>query len=196
MSPPRIFPIRFIAPCLPIKAPQPPSGDIWLHEIKLDGFRVIACKDGERVRLFSRPGNDLTKRFPLIAEAVAKLRPRSCIIDGEAVVLGDDGLPSFDRLRYRRRDASVILVAFDLIELNGEDVRPRSRSAGLRWPSCSRAQLLAFNSTSTSRRTARPSLSTLASSGLKASRRSVRARATAQDARRIGSRARTRPLRQ
>jgi bifunctional non-homologous end joining protein LigD len=123
MSPPRIFPIRFIAPCLPIKAPQPPSGDIWLHEIKLDGFRVIARKDGERVRLYSRPGNDLTKRFPLIAEAVARLRPRSCIIDGEAVVLGDDGLPSFDRLRYRRRDASVILVAFDLIELNGDDLR-------------------------------------------------------------------------
>jgi bifunctional non-homologous end joining protein LigD len=111
MSPPRIFPIRFIAPCLPIKAPQPPSGDVWLHEIKLDGFRVIARKDGERVRLYSRPGNDLTKRFPLIAEAMARLRPQSCIIDGEAVVLGDDGLPSFDRLRYRRRDASVILVA-------------------------------------------------------------------------------------
>jgi bifunctional non-homologous end joining protein LigD len=54
---------------------------------------------------------------------VARLRPRSCIIDGEAVVLGDDGLPSFDRLRYRRRDASVILVAFDLIELNGDDLR-------------------------------------------------------------------------
>ena len=54
---------------------------------------------------------------------MAKLRPRSCIIDGEAVVLGDDGLPSFDRLRYRRRDASVILVAFDLIELGGEDLR-------------------------------------------------------------------------
>jgi bifunctional non-homologous end joining protein LigD len=75
------------------------------------------------VRLYSRPGNDLTKRFPLIAEAMARLRPRSCIIDGEAVVLGDDGLPSFDRLRYRRRDASVILVAFDLIELNGDDLR-------------------------------------------------------------------------
>jgi bifunctional non-homologous end joining protein LigD len=63
-----------------------------------------------------------SKRFPLIAEAMARLRLWSCIIDGEAVV-PDDGLPSFDRLRYRRRDASVILVAFDLIELNGEDLR-------------------------------------------------------------------------
>ena len=52
---------------------------------------MIARKDGERVRLYSRPGNDLTKRFPLIAEAMARLRSRSCIIDGEAVVLGDDG---------------------------------------------------------------------------------------------------------
>jgi bifunctional non-homologous end joining protein LigD len=119
----RQLPLGFLRPCLPLKAPRPPSGDIWLHEIKLDGFRVIARKDGERVRLYSRPGNDLTKRFPLIAEAMAELRSRSCIIDGEAVVLGDDGLPSFDRLRYRRRDASVILVAFDMIELNGDDLR-------------------------------------------------------------------------
>jgi bifunctional non-homologous end joining protein LigD len=75
------------------------------------------------VRLYSRPGNDLTKRFPLIAEAMAALRSRSCIIDGEAVVLGNDDLPSFDRLRYRRRDASVVLYAFDLVELDGDDLR-------------------------------------------------------------------------
>jgi ATP-dependent DNA ligase len=49
----------------------------WLHEIKHDGFRVIARKDGERVRLYSRPGNELTRRFPLIVEALARLRPRS-----------------------------------------------------------------------------------------------------------------------
>ena|SRR5258708_6058607 len=65
-------------PCLPTSAPQPPSGAVWLHEIKHDGFRVIARKAGERVRLYSRPGNDLTYRFPLIVEAVAKLRSQSC----------------------------------------------------------------------------------------------------------------------
>jgi bifunctional non-homologous end joining protein LigD len=59
-----------------------------MHEIKHDGFRVIARKDGARVKLYSRPGNDLTDRFPLIVEALAKLRPRSCIIDGEAVACG------------------------------------------------------------------------------------------------------------
>jgi ATP dependent DNA ligase domain len=97
---------RFRPPCLPTKAPQPPPGGGWLHEIKHDGFRVIARKDGNRVRLYSRPGNDLTYRFPLIVESVARLRSRSCIIDGEAVCCGDDGVPSFDRIRYRRHDAS------------------------------------------------------------------------------------------
>jgi bifunctional non-homologous end joining protein LigD len=75
------------------------------------------------VRLYSRPGNDLTDRFPLIVEALAQLRSRSCIIDGEAVCCGDDGVPSFDRIRYRRHDAAVFLYAFDLIELNGDDLR-------------------------------------------------------------------------
>src|ERR1700738_4265399 len=66
----------FIAPCLPTSAPQPRSGALWLHEIRHDGFRVIARKAGERVKLYSRPGNDLTWRFPLIVEALAKLRSR------------------------------------------------------------------------------------------------------------------------
>jgi bifunctional non-homologous end joining protein LigD len=108
------LPAGFIAPCLPTSAPQPPCGDAWLHEIKHDGFRVIARKDGSRVKLYSRPGNDLTMRFPLIIEAVSKLRTRSCIIDGEAVACGEDGIASFDRIRYRRHDASVFLYAFDL----------------------------------------------------------------------------------
>jgi ATP-dependent DNA ligase len=64
----------------------------WLHEIKQDGFRVIARKVGERVKLYSRPGNDLTRRFPLIVQAVAKLRASSCIIDGEGVACGEDGI--------------------------------------------------------------------------------------------------------
>ena len=123
LSRPRALPAGFIAPCLPTNAPQPPSGEAWLHEIKHDGFRVIARKDGERVKLYSRPGNDLTDRFPLIVEAVAKLRSRSCIIDGEAVACGDDGIASFDRIRYRRHDAGVFLYAFDLIELDGDDLR-------------------------------------------------------------------------
>ena len=56
----RTLPGGFIAPCLPTKTDKLPSGDLWLHAIKHDGFRIIARKDGDSVRLYSRPGNDLT----------------------------------------------------------------------------------------------------------------------------------------
>ena len=94
-----------------------------LHEIKHDGFRVIARKDGPRVKLYSRPGNDLTDRFPLIVEAMARLRSLSCIIDSEAVACDEKGLASFDLIRHHRTDDRVFLYAFDLIELNGDDLR-------------------------------------------------------------------------
>jgi bifunctional non-homologous end joining protein LigD len=68
-----------VAPA-PIKAPEPPTGGLWWHEIKHDGFRVIARKSGREYRLYSRPGNDLTQRFPLFVEALARLRFQSCII--------------------------------------------------------------------------------------------------------------------
>ena len=119
----RALPAGFIAPCLPTKTDKLPSGGLWLHEIKHDGFRVIARKDGDRVRLYSRPGNDMTRRFPLIVETLARLRSRSCIIDGEAVACDDNGLASFERIRYRQHDGDVFLYAFDLIELNGDDLR-------------------------------------------------------------------------
>ena len=65
------LPLGFVPPCLPTKALQPPTGDAWLHEIKHDGFRVVAHKDGTRVKLYSRPGNDLTYRFTLIVDSLA-----------------------------------------------------------------------------------------------------------------------------
>jgi bifunctional non-homologous end joining protein LigD len=67
--------------------------------------------------------NDFTRRFPLIVETLANLRTRSCIIDGEAVACDDNGLAVFDRIRYRRHDGKVFLYAFDLIELNSDDLR-------------------------------------------------------------------------
>jgi bifunctional non-homologous end joining protein LigD len=75
------------------------------------------------VKLYSRPGNDLTHRFPLIVETLAGLRSRSCIINGEAVACDDNGVASFNLIRYRRHDDSTFLYAFDLIELNGDDLR-------------------------------------------------------------------------
>ena len=113
----------FCEPCLPSAAEKPPAGARWLHEIKHDGFRIIARKDGECVTLYSRPGNDFTQRFPPIARALTHLRCRSCIIDGEAVICDDNGVTCFDHIRYRRNVGDVFLYAFDLIELNGDDLR-------------------------------------------------------------------------
>lgn len=115
------LPAGFIHPCLPMIAPRPPSGPDWLHEIKQDGFRIIARKAGDRVKLYSRPGSDLTDRFPLIVEAMTTLP--SCTIDGEAVACDDRGLPSFGLLWDGKRDDRVFLFAFDLIELAGDDRR-------------------------------------------------------------------------
>jgi bifunctional non-homologous end joining protein LigD len=119
----RTLPTGFIEPCLPTKTTTLPSGSQWLHEIKHDGFRIIARKSDGRVRLYSRPGNDFTRSFPLIVEALAGLRSRSCIIDGEAVACDDNGVASFDLIRHHRANGSVFLYAFDLIELNGDDLR-------------------------------------------------------------------------
>jgi bifunctional non-homologous end joining protein LigD len=71
----RTLPAGFIAPCLPTKTDKLPSGGQWLHEIKHDGFRIIGRKDDERVRLYSRPGKDLTRRFPLIVDALSTRHP-------------------------------------------------------------------------------------------------------------------------
>jgi bifunctional non-homologous end joining protein LigD len=84
---------------------------------------MMVRRDPAGTRLLTRRGNDWTQRYPLIAAAVEALRVRSCLIDGEAVACGDDGLPAFDRLRYRRADGTVFLFAFDLLELNGDDLR-------------------------------------------------------------------------
>jgi bifunctional non-homologous end joining protein LigD len=117
-----------LLPCcarfLPVSSPRASLPKLTrCHPAEHDGFRLIARKDRDRVRLYSRPGNDLTRRFPLIAEALTGLRSQSCIIDGEAVACDDNGLASFERIRYRRHDASVFLYAFDLLELNGDDLR-------------------------------------------------------------------------
>jgi bifunctional non-homologous end joining protein LigD len=123
LSPRRPPPTGFIEPCLPSPAARPPSGPRWVHEIKHDGFRLMVRRDTVGVRLITRNGHDWSGRFALIAQAAGALRLRSCLIDGEAVACDGDGIPSFDRLRYRRADDSVFLYAFDLLELNGQDLR-------------------------------------------------------------------------
>jgi hypothetical protein len=113
----------FCEPCLPSPADKPPAGAGWLHEIKHDGFRMLVRRDAAGVRLFTRNGHDWTGRFSLIARAALSLKTASCLIDGEAVACDEDGLPVFDRLRYRRDDRRVFLYAFDLIELDDDDFR-------------------------------------------------------------------------
>jgi bifunctional non-homologous end joining protein LigD len=113
---------RYIEPCLPSPAKKPPAGPGWIHEIKHDGFRLLARRDDTNVKLLSRKGNDLTRRFPLIATAVAALPAKSCMIDGEAIVCDESGLAVFDLIRGHRAHDQAVHCAFDLIELDGADL--------------------------------------------------------------------------
>ncbi len=125
---------EFIEPCLPSLATKPPSGPEWIHEIKHDGYRLMICRNTAGMRLLTRRGYDWTARFPAIASAASVLRAKSFLIDGEAVCCDDKGIAVFDKLRQRRNEWSVFLVAFDLLELNGRDLRREPieiRKAGL-----------------------------------------------------------------
>ena len=117
--------VGVIEPCLPSPAKRPPAGRDWIHEIKHDGFRLMARRDVRGVRLLSRKGNDLTSRFPFIGIAVALRSVRSCVIDGEAIVCDEKGLAVFDLIRGHQPLATAVHCAFDLVELNGEDLRPQ-----------------------------------------------------------------------
>jgi bifunctional non-homologous end joining protein LigD len=119
-------PFGFIEPCLPTNARAVPDGPQWVYEIKHDGFRFICWRVGDRVRVFSRRGVDHSDRAPAIAEALQALNVRSVTIDGEGVVCGPDGVTDFDRLRAamgRKGSRQAFLYAFDLLELDGQDLR-------------------------------------------------------------------------
>jgi bifunctional non-homologous end joining protein LigD len=108
--------------CLPTKSAVP-TGPDWLHEIKYDGYRLRLERDGDRVRLITRGGYNWTDRYPWIVEAALKNRHRQFVIDGEAVVLGVDGVADFNALHSRKHDYEVQLYAFDILALDGEDLR-------------------------------------------------------------------------
>ena len=115
--------LGIIEPCLPSPAKKPPSGPGWLHEIKHDGFRILARRDSAGVQLITRAGNDFSGRFPFIASAVGQLPVRSCLIDGEAILCDENGLADFELIRRYGALASAVLCAFDLLELDGRDLR-------------------------------------------------------------------------
>jgi len=132
----RLKPWAIYKPCLPWPARTPPNGPDWLHEIKHDGFRILARKDDDRVWLFTRNGYDFAERYPRIVDAIVSLPADRCIIDGEAIVTDTNGLSVFDLLRYRRHDHSATLCAFDVLELDGANLRPspiEERKQHLAW---------------------------------------------------------------
>jgi ATP-dependent DNA ligase len=114
--------MRFL-PAIPTRGTKVPSSPDWIHEVKHDGFRLIVHRDGDRVRLFTRNGHDWTKRYPWIAESALKNRTRQFVIDGEAVVLGVDGVSDFEALYSHKHDDEVQLYAFDVLAMDGDDLR-------------------------------------------------------------------------
>jgi ATP-dependent DNA ligase len=121
---PRPLPPGFIAPCLPVPAERRKNGPDWVHEIKHDGYRMIARRTGDRIRLYTRRGFNWADRYPTIVAALRSLRVRSIVIDGEAVICGTYGKSDFGKLHSGVHDASVFLYAFDLIELDARTLRP------------------------------------------------------------------------
>lgn len=115
----------FVAPQLAYLKERPPEGPNWLHEIKYDGYRVLAAISHEHVRLHTRSGQDWTAKFQPIAEAFAALDIQA-LIDGEVVVFTSGGRTSFQALQEAlsgHRGQDLRYVAFDLLWLDGEDLR-------------------------------------------------------------------------
>ena len=119
----------WIAPCMPVLVKTPPSGPEWAHEIKHDGYRAICLVDQGEVRIYTRRGHDWSARMPNIAAALAGLRLRSAVIDGEAIMTGEDGVSDFFALHAalaRRSAPHATLMALDILHLDGEDLRGRA----------------------------------------------------------------------
>src|ERR1700730_7539898 len=106
-------------PCLPSPSQKAPSGSAWVHEIKHDGYRLMARRDGNRVRLFTRRGYDWSAKYPWIVDSLLSLKVRSIIVDGEAVWCGKDGKSGFDRLHSNAHDEQVFLYADEDACLHG-----------------------------------------------------------------------------
>ncbi len=109
--------------CLPTTGKSVPSGPEWFHEIKYDGYRLRLDRDGDRVRLITRGGYDWTKRYPRIVEAALKNGQKRFVIDGEAIIRGVDGYSDFNALHAGKYNDEVELLAFDILALDGDDLR-------------------------------------------------------------------------
>ena len=117
--------LSFIEFQMPELVGKPPAGSDWIHEIKYDGYRTELVLEGRKARAYTRRGYDWTQRYPSIVAATEKLAAKSAIIDGEAVVLCETGRPDFQALERElgKRSSKIIYYAFDLLHLNGRDLR-------------------------------------------------------------------------
>jgi bifunctional non-homologous end joining protein LigD len=109
--------------CIPTRATSIPDSPDWLHEIKYDGYRLRLERNHDRVRLITKGGYDWSKRFPWIVEAALKNRQKQFVIDGEAVILGVDGYSDFNALHSGKHNHEVQLLAFDVLAMDGDDLR-------------------------------------------------------------------------
>ena len=115
----------FIEPALATSIDKVPSGERWIHEIKFDGYRVQIHLVDNGVKVFTRRGNDWTKRFKKIADDAWHINAGSAIIDGEVVAPSPDGTTDFSVLQneLKGKSTKIAMVAFDLLYLNGYDLR-------------------------------------------------------------------------
>ncbi|MER8811291.1 ATP-dependent DNA ligase [Mesorhizobium australicum] len=117
--------LKFVAPLMPTLVEKPPEGDGWIHEVKFDGYRSQMIIDEDGTRIFTRNGHDWTAKCRDLVTEAKSLGAESAIIDGEIIVLNEAGLSDFAELRkaITRRQHDLYFVAFDLLHLNGHDLR-------------------------------------------------------------------------
>jgi bifunctional non-homologous end joining protein LigD len=116
--------MRFVPPMAALLVERLPAGAEWMYEAKFDGYRALAMKDGAKVKILSRKGNDLTDGYPAVRAAVAALDAHTAILDGEIVAFDESGRPSFQQLQHRTaKGAAIRYFAFDLLHLNGKDLQ-------------------------------------------------------------------------
>jgi ATP-dependent DNA ligase len=118
--------LRFIKPCSPVRAKTVPAGNAWLHELKLDGYRLQIIKDRREVRVFTRRGAEWTERLAAFADPFVTLACRSAVLDGELVLPDNTGAPDFRGLHraMASRHHELVFFAFDLLHRDGQDLAP------------------------------------------------------------------------
>src|SRR5436190_7138157 len=115
------MPVRPVPPMLATSAEKLPAGEDWTYEVKWDGYRTLALKQGKRVTLLSRNLKDATAQYPSVARTVQTVNADTVLLDGEIVALDEQGRPSFQALHHQSAH-HVVYYAFDVLNVNGRDL--------------------------------------------------------------------------